>query len=107
MGEVKSYPRFQVSGFVGNDKRLQVVFRSEDEKEFEKDLEKAKELTGQTEEELRKDVDEVLGEVAENTSRVCNVCGAKANYREGVSKKTNKPWRAVFCTENEQHTKWL
>jgi hypothetical protein len=27
----------------------------------------------------------------------CEVCGGEAEYREGVSKKTHKPYKGVFC----------
>jgi len=38
---------------------------------------------------------------------VCNECGAEANYKEGISKKTGKPYKGIFCTANRDHIKWL
>jgi len=38
---------------------------------------------------------------------VCQECGAEAEYKTGISKKNGKPWKAIFCKENEAHTKWL
>lgn len=37
----------------------------------------------------------------------CEVCGADATYKSGVSEKTGKEWKAVFCSENKAHVKWL
>ena len=37
---------------------------------------------------------------------VCKTCGADAEYREGVSKSTGKPWKAIFCKETKEHVEW-
>lgn|SRR3990167_1912279 len=36
----------------------------------------------------------------------CDVCGADADYKEGVSSKTGKPWKAIFCKEVKEHVEW-
>ena len=36
----------------------------------------------------------------------CNVCGADAEFKEGVSKTSGKPWKAVFCKEVKEHVTW-
>jgi len=38
----------------------------------------------------------------------CPKCESLMDYKEGVSQKTNKPWKAYFC-QNKQcgHVKWL
>jgi len=38
--------------------------------------------------------------------RVCDVCGADAEQREGIT-KTGKKWAGIFCSENKNHVKWL
>jgi len=42
-----------------------------------------------------------------SASYTCNECGAVAEYKEGKSAKTGKPWKAVFCKDNKLHVKWL
>lgn len=38
----------------------------------------------------------------------CEICGAPAQMREGVSKKSGKPYKAVFCSSQDAtHTKWI
>lgn len=38
----------------------------------------------------------------------CETCGAPAQMREGVSKKSGKPYKAVFCSSQDAtHTKWI
>ena len=37
----------------------------------------------------------------------CEECGAPAELRSGTSKKTNKPWKAIFCSKVKEHVKWI
>lgn len=39
--------------------------------------------------------------------QTCDICGAPAGCRSGTSKKTGNPWKAVFCSVDESHTKWI
>lgn len=38
---------------------------------------------------------------------VCETCGAKATMKNGISQKSGKPWRGVFCSIDKKHVKWL
>ena len=37
----------------------------------------------------------------------CSECGAGAEFKEGISAKTNKPWKAVFCKDVKEHVRWI
>lgn len=36
----------------------------------------------------------------------CNVCGADAELKSGVS-KTGKAWKGIFCKDNKDHVQWI
>ena len=38
---------------------------------------------------------------------ICNECGETAEYKEGISAKTGKPWKAIFCKDNKDHVRWI
>lgn|SRR3990167_4147344 len=38
--------------------------------------------------------------------KVCSLCGSPMEYKEGFSKKTNKPWSGWFCTSVKEHVEW-
>lgn len=54
--------------------------------------------------EMRQSTDEALSEV----KTACQTCGEPAQFKSGVSSKTGKPWKALFCSSGERsHAKWL
>src|SRR3990172_8748918 len=57
---------------------------------------------GTSEEQLNKDpiMNATKGQAK---SYVCKSCGADAEYKEGISAKTGKPWKAIFCKEVKEH----
>jgi hypothetical protein len=55
----------------------------------------------------QKAINEVMAK-PESPEVKCEKCGAKGIYKEGVSQKTGKPWKAIFCsTEDKSHATWL
>ena len=36
----------------------------------------------------------------------CQICGAPATQKSGVSKQTGKPWRGMFCSADKNHVQW-
>lgn len=111
------FPRYQLSHFVGNDKNApQVVVRSNDFEEFKRQIQELKEVEGMIEpvkqstawlnEPVREPVRERVNESEQ--ALVCNTCGQPATARSGVSKKTGKAWKALFCSTNDKsHVVWL
>jgi len=88
---METYPRFQYSVFLGGSRDEQVVVRAESWEEFTR---------------LKKEIASLLKNGPARTSGTgngsgksfkCAKCGGEAEYREGVSKKTDKPYRGVFC----------
>lgn len=37
----------------------------------------------------------------------CAECGAAATLKGGISAKTGKPWKGLFCDTNRDHVKWM
>ena len=52
-------------------------------------------------------LDPIMNATKDAKIYTCKECGAKAEYKTGVSTKTGKPWKALFCTENKEHVEWL
>lgn len=46
-------------------------------------------------------------EPATETVVTCSECGEFATVKSGVSAKTGKPWRGIFCSADREHVKWL
>lgn len=93
----KDYPMYQYSVFLNGNRDEQIVIRTDT---FEELLE------------AKKNVNKILEKVEAKQEApdeiTCWSCGAKAEERSGVSKKTGKKWRGIFCsTDNKSHTKWL
>jgi hypothetical protein len=100
----ESYPKYQYSVFMKNGRDEQLVIRADT---FEELME------------LKKNIDLILAKRAEpvktaNQTFACSyrledgsICGAPAEYREGTSAKSGKPWKAVFCSLNKEHVRWL
>lgn len=42
----------------------------------------------------------------EKPKKFCPQCGEEMRYKEGFSKKTNRPWKAYFCP-NDHDPIWL
>lgn len=105
------YPKFQWSKFNQGDKGEQYVVREHDFEKFVAAIEKVKSLIPETvkaksTEWLNEPVRERVNEPVQ--SLVCNTCGQPATARSGVSKKTGKAWKAIFCSTNDKsHVAWL
>lgn len=95
-----SFPKYQYSVFLKNGRDEQLVIRSnsfEDLMEQKKNINKILEKVEGT--------PEAPKEAAKTF--VCSQCGGPAEYKEGISSKTDKPWRAVFCLKDKTHVKWF
>ena len=86
-----NFPKFQYSAFLGTNRDEQFVIRAESFEEFKQ---------------LKKELDLILNTKSSRNSEPnsnangymkCMKCGGEAELREGVSKKTNKPYKGVFC----------
>ena len=42
-----------------------------------------------------------------DASIYCETCKAKATMKTGVSQKSGRPWRGIFCSADKAHVKWL
>ena len=91
----KHYPRIQYSVFPNGSRDEQVVIRADSFEEFTK---------------LKKEVDPLLNaKPSRNTNAQrqgngemqCMKCRGEAEYREGVSKKTDKPYKGIFCLNDD------
>ena len=85
-----NYPKYQASFFL--TKEDQLVVRTDDKKEFKEMLKYVK------------DIKDAAGVVKSELK--CEQCGAEAVEKSGTS-KAGKPWRAIFCTKDKTHVKWL
>ena len=105
------YPKLQWSKFNNGDKGEQFVVRADDFAEFTKLIEQAKTLMATPPEQpsttwLKEPIRERVMEPEQ--SLICNTCGQPATARSGVSKKTGKSWKAIFCSTNDKsHVEWL
>lgn len=106
--ELKGFPKFQWSVFIGGREGAQVVVRGNNFAEWEKNIAEVEE----------KFMDKVSVAPAQETSTtesprafggatyVCNTCGAKAEMVEGTSKKGNY-YKGVKCTADKDHFRFL
>lgn len=95
---MEAYPRFQYSVFVGEGREEQIVVRTDSLEELEKLKAAVAPLVGKQPSAGKA----VKGNrVAKAKNFQCEVCGGTAEYREGVSKKTKKPYRGVFCASKD------
>ena len=102
MNDETYYPKFQYSVFRDGSRDEQLVVRADDFEEFKN---------------LKKQLDLILtngssqnGEAHNQASKTmkCMQCGGEARYREGVSKKTDKPYKGVFCLDRScNHARFL
>ena len=89
------YPKLQYSAFLDNDKKEQFVIRADNFEEFKQ---------------LKREIDLVVktksSQMSEpnthaNRAMKCVMCGGDAELREGVSKKTQKSYKGVFCLDRQ------
>lgn len=109
------YPIFQWSKFAQEGKGEQYVVREHDFEKFVAAIEKVKGLipedaraksTAWLNEPVREPILERLNEPEQVL--VCNTCGQPATARSGISKKTGKAWKAIFCsTGDKNHAVWI
>ena len=107
-GEPKNYPRYQASFFIGEngDKKNQIVVRNDNWKEFVEDLTKVKDIQDKAKEKAKmekKAAGAFSSDVQEETDLglVCPHHKVKLVHRQGVSKKTGKPYDFWACPEME------
>jgi hypothetical protein len=43
----------------------------------------------------------------EGESLKCKECDNPATLKTGISKKTGKPWKGIFCTTVKEHVQWV
>jgi len=43
----------------------------------------------------------------EAQGQFCAVCGQPMEFKQGISAKTNKPWKGYFCKIKEHKPQWL
>ena len=94
---MENYPRFQYSVFLGDSREEQLVVRAEDFEEFSELKAKIAPLLEKPP--VRKAANG--NSVVKAANFNCEVCGSAAEYREGVSKRTKKPYKGVFCTSKD------
>ena len=92
---MENYPRFQYSVFINGSRDEQVVVRADSFDEFARLKGNIAPLlsNGQPSD---KEAANGAGE-----SKGCIKCGGAVKYREGVSKKTGKSYKGVFCLNED------
>ena len=88
---MEAYPRFQYSVFVGGNRDEQVVVRADSLEEFTRLKATIAPLLKQQSAPKPNNSNGVA-----KTSK-CMRCGGEAEQREGVSRKTGKPYKGVVC----------
>ena len=105
MEDIKGYPKYQYSVFTKNGRDEQLVIRADTFEELK---------------EAKLNIDKILekrAEASQNTpqsvpapimNRPCTQegCQGTQTYRNGISKKTNKPYAGWFCELSKDHTNW-
>lgn len=96
------YPKVQYSVFVGGQRGKQFVLRGET-------IEEIAELKRELDEQILSKMEEsVESEGHDEPTYKCEKCKGPAALKTGISKKTDKEWKGIFCRDEMcKEVKWL
>lgn len=96
------FPTFQWSVFKDGQAKEQFVVRGNDKEAFTLDVEWVKSTFLNHSQEQTE-----INEKPSTTKYVCSTCGASAELKQGISKKTNNPYKLMKCSANFEHNRFI
>jgi len=98
----KSYPTYQYSIFLKGSKDEQLVIRADNWEDFVEAKKKADVIIKKVETKPQQPLP------ITKPDATCAKCGGEMVYREGISKKNNKPYKGYFCKDEKcGNISWL